>query len=128
MSKSRPETAIFMMDAPDVVTKKLNKAYAPEKVVAENPVLEYARYIVFERAPKGEVVVERPEKFGGTVTFRSYPEMENAYREGKLHPGDLKKTVAKYVNEFLQPVREHFEKDEKARKLKEEVDSFKVTR
>ena len=43
-------------------------------------------------------------------------------------PAELKKTVAKYVNEFLAPVREHFEKDEKARKLKEQVESFKVTR
>ena len=45
-----------------------------------------------------------------------------------FHTPDLKKTVAKYVNEFLQPVREHFEKDEKARKLKEQVEAFKVTR
>jgi tyrosyl-tRNA synthetase len=128
MSKSNPDSAIFMMDVPEAVVKKLNKAYCPEKIVDENPVLEYARYIVFERAPKGEVVVERPEKFGGTVTFHSYQEMEASYREGKLHPSDLKKTVAKYVNEFLQPVRDHFEKDEKARKLKEQVESFKVTR
>ena len=126
MSKSNPDSAIFMMDAPETVVKKLNKAYCPEKVVEENPVLEYARYLVFERVK--EVVVERPEKFGGTVSFHSYGELESAFREGKLHPGDLKKTVAKYVNEFLQPVRDHFEKDEKARKLKEQVDSFKVTR
>ena len=128
MSKSNPDTAIFMTDTSQQVESKLKKAYCPEKVTVENPVLEYMRFIVFERAPKGEVVVERPEKFGGTVTFHNYRELEAAYAEGKLHPMDLKKTCAKYVNDFLQPVREHFEKDEKARALKEKVESYKVTR
>lgn len=45
-----------------------------------------------------------------------------------LHPMDAKKAVAKHVNELLEPVRQHFERDEKARKLKEQVESFKVTR
>ena len=128
MSKSNPDTAIFMTDTAQQVEAKLKKAYCPEKVTVENPVLEYMRYVVFERAPRGEVVVERPEKFGGTVTFHGYAELEAAYAEGKLHPMDLKKTCGRYVNDFLQPVREHFEKDEKARALKAQVESFKVTR
>jgi tyrosyl-tRNA synthetase len=126
MSKSNPDTAIFMTDDVKAVEKKLNKAYCPERIVDENPVLEYNRYIVFERFP--EVTVERPEKFGGTVTFTSYAELEAAFVKGDLHPADLKKTTARYVNQLLQPVRDHFEKDEKARALKEQVESFKVTR
>ena len=126
MSKSNPDSSIFMTDTAQQVEAKLKKAYCPEKVVEENPVLEYMRYIVFERHP--EVTVERPEKFGGTVTFHGHGELEAAYREGKLHPMDLKKTCGLYVNRMLQPVREHFEKDEKARGLKEQVESYKVTR
>lgn len=126
MSKSNPDSAIFMTDTAQQVEAKLKKAYCPEKVATENPVLEYMRYVVFERMPS--VTVERPEKFGGTVTFHSYAELETAFGEGKLHPMDLKKTAGKAINELLQPVRDHFEKDEKARALKEQVDSFKVTR
>lgn len=126
MSKSNPDSAIFMTDTPQQVEAKLKKAYCPEKVVEENPVLEYMRHIVFERFP--EVTVERPEKFGGTVTFHSYAELESAFRDGKLHPMDLKKATATSVNRMLDPVRAHFEKDEKARALKEQVESFKVTR
>lgn len=125
MSKSNPDTAIFMTDAAADVDRKLKKAYCPEKVVAENPVLEYMRYIVFERVP--EVTVERPERFGGTVTFHGYAELERAYVDGKLHPMDLKKACAAEVNRLLQPVRDHFERDEKARKLKEQVDAFRGT-
>jgi hypothetical protein len=41
---------------------------------------------------------------------------------------DLKKAAARYVNEMLQPVREHFEKHEEAKRLKGLVDSWQVTR
>jgi tyrosyl-tRNA synthetase len=126
MSKSNPDTAIFMTDTAADVERKLKKAYCPEKVTTENPILEYFRYIVFERFP--EVVIERPEKFGGNASYRSYAELEADYAAGKLHPIDAKKACGAYVNKLLDPVRAHFEKDEKARKLKEEVESFKVTR
>jgi tyrosyl-tRNA synthetase len=137
MSKSNPDSAIFMTDGPEAVAKKLNKAFCPEKQVEDNPVLEYYRHIVFQRhwanhatARPGEspVTIERPEKFGGTATFATYAQLAQAYAEGKVHPADLKKTAAKYLNEILQPVREHFEKDESARRLKEQVESFQVTR
>ncbi|NOZ80776.1 MAG: tyrosine--tRNA ligase, partial [DPANN group archaeon] len=36
--------------------------------------------------------------------------------------------VAKKLNELLQPVREHFEKDKKAKELLEQVKKFNVTR
>lgn len=126
MSKSNPDSAIFMTDSVDDVNRKLKKAYCPEKQVTENPVLEYMRYIVFERFD--EVVIERPEKFGGTVTYASYADLERAFAEGALHPMDLKKAAASYVNKLLDPVRHHFETNEEARKLKEQVEAFAVTR
>ncbi|MEA3200676.1 MAG: tyrosyl-tRNA synthetase [Thermoplasmata archaeon] len=137
MSKSNPDSAIFMTDTAEQVTKKLNKAYCPEKITEENPVLEYYRYVIFQRhwanhrtgrAGESPVTIERPEKFGGNATYESYHALAADYAEGKIHPADLKKTAAKYLNDILQPVRDHFEKDEHARKLKAEVESFKVTR
>jgi len=126
MSKSNPDSAIFMTDSAADVERKLKKAYCPEKVAQENPVLEYARYIVFERFP--EVTVERPEKFGGTVTFHGFAELEAAFVAGKLHPMDLKKLVGAYINRLLDPVRRHFETSSAAQGLKGEVESFQVTR
>jgi tyrosyl-tRNA synthetase len=126
MSKSNPDSAIFMTDSAADVERKLKKAYCPEKVAQENPVLEYARYIVFERFP--EVAVERPEKFGGSVTFHGYPELEAAFVAGHLHPMDLKKLVGTYINRLLDPVRRHFETSAAAQSLKGEVESFQVTR
>lgn len=126
MSKSKPDSAIFMTDSPDDVHRKINKAYCPERQVQENPVLEYARYLVFERLKSLDI--DRPAKFGGPVSFKSYSELELAYTKGELHPADLKKGVAEAVNTMLEPVRKHFSADRKAAELQDFVLKQKVTR
>lgn len=45
-----------------------------------------------------------------------------------MHPSDLKPAVADAINKILQPVRDHFEKDERAKDLLKKVKAFKVTR
>ncbi len=126
MSKSNPDSAIFMTDSEDDIRKKLRKAYCPEKQVRENPVLEYNKYILFEKFR--ELKAERPAKFGGDITFGGYAELEKAFAQGKIHPLDLKNMTTMYVNALIEPVRKHFDKNPKARKLKELVEGFKVTR
>ena len=126
MSKSKPDSAIFMTDTEEDITRKISKAYCPEKQVEENPIIEYARYLVFEKF--GKLSIVRPEKFGGNLEVKNYAELEKLYSEGKIHPMDLKASVSKAINEMIKPVREHFVKNAKARKLKELVDGFKVTR
>ena len=126
MSKSKPDSAIFMDDSKEDIQRKLRKAYCPERQVENNPVLEYCKYIVFERFET--LQIERPEKFGGDIEFPSYSELEKAYAEGKLHPLDLKNAVSEYINKLIEPVRLHFEKNSAARKLLEEVKNLRVTR
>ena len=115
MSKSDPDSSIFMLNSPDEVKRKINKAYCPPNQVKENPVLEYCKYIIFELIDTFKI--ERPEKYGGNVEYNSYDELEKEYAEGKLNPPDLKPAVIKYLNQFLAPVIEHFEKDAKAKEL-----------
>jgi tyrosyl-tRNA synthetase len=126
MSKSNPDNAIFMTDTSEDIKRKINKAYCLEGDVKENPVLEYCKYIIFERFP--EVVIERPEKFGGTLKFSSYDELEKTFASKLLHPADLKQAVAGYLDQLLQPVRKHFEENEEAKALLEKVKSYQVTR
>ena len=73
-------------------------------------------------------MVERPEKWGGTLNFKTYGELESAFAQKQLHPQDLKVTVVKLLDQLLQPVRDHFEKNEEAKKLLETVKSYSVTR
>jgi len=126
MSKSVPDSSIFMTDSAEEVKRKIEKAYCPPRMVHENPLMEYMRYIIFERF--GSVKIERPERFGGDLEIGSYGEMEKLYAEGKIHPLDLKHAVIRYLNELLEPVREHFRKNKKARGLDRFVKSQKITR
>jgi tyrosyl-tRNA synthetase len=126
MSKSKPSTCIFMHDSKDEIAKKLASAYCPAKVIENNPVLDYAKHISFRAFSTMEI--ERSAKFGGSISFESYGELEKAFREGKLHPMDLKNGVAEGLDKLIEPVRNHFEKNAKAKKLYEFVKSQSVTR
>jgi len=126
MSKTNPDTAIFMTDSEKIIAKKINKAYCPEGIVEDNPVLEYAKYIVFEKFK--EFNIERPTKFGGNLSFGSYDDLVKSYEKKELHPGDLKQGISNYINQTISPVREHFEKNKKAKELFEQVQSFKVSK
>lgn len=126
MSKSKPDTAIFMTDTREEIFRKIKKAYCPEKVVAENPIMEYAKYLVFEKFDSLEI--ERPEKFGGNLSIGSYDELVNIYEKGELHPMDLKAGVSEYTDKMISDVRKHFEKNNSAKKLLEKINGFEVTR
>lgn len=131
MSKSNPDSAIFMTDTAEDIKRKINKAYCLEGDVKENPVLEYCKYIIFEsfdRLGISEMTVERPEKWGGNLTFKAYSELEKTFAEKQLHPQDLKITVVKLLDQLLQPVRKHFEENEQAKELLVKVKSYQVTR
>ncbi len=126
MSKSNPDSAIFMTDTKEDVERKIKKAYCPEKQIQENPILEYCKYIIFERF--NSLKIERPKKFGGNLVIKSYPELEKIYAKGNLHPLDLKNAVAVYINKLLEPVKKHFKKNKKASDLLKKVKSYEVTR
>ena len=126
MSKSKPSSAIFVHDSKKEIDEKLKKAYCPPKEIANNPVLDYSKHILFRAFDT--MKVDRPTKFGGPVDFSSYTELEGAYRKGDLHPLDLKNSVTDHLDQLIKPVREHFEKDAKAKKLLQQVKSFDVTR
>lgn len=131
MSKSNPDSAIFMTDTADDIKRKINKAYCLEGDTKENPVLEYCKFIIFEsfdRLHISEFTVERPEKWGGTLRFKTYAELESAFAAKQLHPQDLKMAVVKYLDQLLQPVRKHFTENAEAKALLEKVKSYQVTR
>lgn len=126
MSKTQPDTAIFMTDSEEEIKRKINKAYCPEKVLHDNPIMDYAKHLIFEKFD--EMMIERPAKYGGNLEIESYDELCEIYKEGKLFPLDLKNAVAYHTNEMLKPVRQHFERNSKAKKLMEEVTKFEITK
>ena len=83
--------------------------YCPEKIVEGNPVLEMCKYVVFPELEGDVFLIQRPEKFGGNLTFTNYEELEQAYVHG-FHPLDLKNATATHINRILEPVHAYFKK------------------
>lgn len=126
MSKSDPDSAIFMEDSAKDVERKIKQAFCPEKVIKENPILDYCKHIVF--GWKEKLLIVRKPQHGGNLEYSSYEALEADFASGQLHPEDLKIAVAKALNELIQPVRDHFLNDPDARALLKEIRSFEVTK
>jgi len=109
MSKSKPESCIFVHDTPEAIRSKIRNAYCPPRQEEDNPVLEHARYIVFPAL--GSLEVSRPSKYGRPLTIESYEALKMYYVKGEIHPLDLKNGVAEALVQILKPVREHFQKN-----------------
>ena len=111
MSKSDPSSAVFIHDEPDVVRRKVMRAFCPPGDVNFNAVLNWLEHLVFGME-EGPLRVERSEANGGPVTFESYDELSAAYVSGALHPMDAKATLADHLIDRLAPAREHFAQPE----------------
>ena len=123
MSKSMPESSILIHDQPDVIKNKIQKAYCPPKDLENNSIIELAHYVSFPWT--GSLHIDRPDKYGGSVTYTSFRELEEDYRTGKIHPADLKAAVASSLAKILEPVRAEFEKTPE---LLRKVEQMQITR
>jgi tyrosyl-tRNA synthetase len=126
MSKSKPETSIFVHDSEEDIKRKVGNAYCPAKIVEGNPILDYNKHMIFRKFKT--LKIERPKKFGGDLEVTDYQELEKIFREGAIHPLDLKNATAEHLEKLIKPIREHFEKNKKAKELYEIVKKEKVTR
>jgi tyrosyl-tRNA synthetase len=104
MSKSDPNSGIFVHNTDEEIMKKINKAWCEEANTQNNPLLEISKHVIFHEFD--EMKVERPEKFGGNVSYLDYNQLQKDFGEKKLHPGDLKQTVGSYLVKIISPIRE----------------------
>jgi tyrosyl-tRNA synthetase len=110
MSKSSPDSAIFVSDTREAIVSKLKHAYCPTGEINGNPVTDILRHIIFPYY-RGEVIIERAEKFGGNLSLGSFEEFSALYTQGKIHPMDLKAAVARYVDIMISPARAVYNAD-----------------
>lgn len=117
MSKSKADSAVSVHDSPEDIVSKLNKAYCPEGIVDFNPVLDWAKQLIF--VVDNQLVIERDVKWGGALAYNNYKDLEEDFSLKKLHPQDLKTAVAKWLIEKLEPIRVAFEEIGKKAALQE---------
>ncbi len=126
MSKSKPSSCLYMHDSKEEIKKKIMRAFCPEKIVENNPILDYCKHIIFRKFDT--LMIERPLKFGGSIEADGFENLVKLYREEEIHPLDLKNAVAEALDKLIKPIREHFEKDNNAKELLEFVKQAKITR
>jgi tyrosyl-tRNA synthetase len=126
MSKSIPSSSIFMTDTEKEIRRKISKAFCPEGEVEFNPLIDWAKYIVFTNT-FSKLEVRRKKEFGGDVTYNSFLDLKKDYANKKLHPADLKNAMAEKLIEILSPAMKHFE-NPRIKNLKEKMDEILVTR
>ena len=124
MSKSDPDSAIFMEDSAADVQKKIKKAFCPPEVVAGNPVMDYAKHIVLGYYQKIDIT---DGLTGVMTTYTDSAALEAAYISAAIHPGDLKKAVTESINRIIDPVRQHFASGE-PKVLLDKIKKFKITK
>jgi len=109
MSKSNSSSSILIHDTQDEIFRKIKKAYCPTKISSNNPVLEIINYVIFHQFD--EFVLERPQKYGGNMSYFSYDELKNDYEQDKIHPMDLKAATSRYLDKIISPIRNYLQND-----------------
>lgn len=119
MSSSKPETMFPLHASEDTIKERIKDAYCPQGETEENPIIQVARFHIFGDDEKLEI--ERPDEYGGDVSYDSLEELKEDFESGDMHPQDLKNAVADHIAEKLEPVRERFKENPELLDCLEEI-------
>lgn len=107
MSSSEPNSKIDLDESEESIKDKVSKAYSVDKIVEGNGLLALCKYIIFRKleAENRVLKIEREEKWGGDVEYKTYADLEKDFAEGNLSSVDLKPAVTKEIIELLKPIK-----------------------
>jgi len=110
MSSSTPKSKIDLLDSEEVVKQKINSA---ECVAGDtdNGVMAFAKYVIMViKSDKNEkFTIKRNEKYGGDVSYSSYEDLEKDFKNKKIHPLDLKNSLAEEISKLLKDIQKNKE-------------------
>lgn len=121
MSASDPNSKIDLLDEEAAIKSKIKKAYAAPGEVEGNGLISFIEYVLFPisevTGEKATFFIDRPEKWGGPITYHSLEEIKADYAADKLSPPDLKLGVTAAIDALLKPIREEFASDPEFREI-----------
>jgi len=112
MSASEENSKIDMLESAAQVKKKIKSAFCEPGNCENNGILAFAKHVLFPLSKTPKLVIERKEEWGGNLEYTNYEDLEAAFKDESLHPGDLKGGIEKLLNALLAPIRTDFEKPE----------------
>lgn len=120
MSSSEPDSKIDFLDTPDVVKRKLKKAFCPPKQVEGNGVLSFTEFVILpvsalknNGTPK--FVVERRD--AEPLVYSNIEDMRKDYEADVLSPQTLKPAVTEALLSLLAPIQKSFNESTEAQKV-----------
>lgn len=112
MSSSTTDSKIDLLDHPNIIMKKLNRAFCEPGNIENNPVLSFCELVIFPLLDERPFIIKRQDKYGGNIKFDDYEELSHAFVRKELFPTDLKNAVTSFIVTLLEPLRKIFESPE----------------
>lgn len=107
------DSKIDLLDAPDVVVKKVRKAECVPKVIENNGVLALVEYVLLPasglRTGKREFRVDRERDGLEPLVYTEIKQMHSDFESDILTPQLLKPAVARGLNEIMEPIQAEFQ-------------------
>ncbi len=113
MSSSEANSKIDFDDTDKQIKKKINKAFSVDGEVENNGLLAILKHVIFIKLnhEKRDFVIDRPEQYGGKISFKTYEEVEKAFASKELASVDLKQGLAEEVIKLIAPLRTKLEEN-----------------
>lgn len=116
MSSSDELSKIDLMDSKKTIAKKLNKCFC-EEGNKETGILVLFAHIIFPVYKSQDKKIEIIDRDGNRTFYECYEDLEAAFCNKLIHPGDLKSNSARMIDEIVAPVRNDMEADMEMVKL-----------
>lgn len=131
MSASDPNSKIDILETPKIIRKKINSAFCAPGEIEGNGLVAFLENVVqpiqeLQADKEGvfEFSVDRPEKYGGPISYDSLEKLKEDYVSGSLGPVDLKAGVAEKIIQILEPIKKAYDADPEFQKV--EHDAYHV--
>lgn len=118
MSASDPNSKIDILETPKNIKKKVNSAYCAPGDADDNGLIAFLQHVVqpvqeLKADKEGifELKINRPEQYGGPITYDSLDKVKEDYKSGALSPVDLKSGVSDRIIELLAPIKKEFDEN-----------------
>eukprot|EP00026_Physarum_polycephalum_P005179 Phypoly_transcript_05209.p1 GENE.Phypoly_transcript_05209~~Phypoly_transcript_05209.p1 ORF type:complete len:575 (+),score=142.29 Phypoly_transcript_05209:231-1955(+) len=113
MSASMQDSKIDLLDTSAVLAKKIGKVFCEVGNIEDNTLLTFVKMVLFPLHSAAnenyQFEVTRAADNGGDITFKTFEELEKAFADKRVHPGDFKKAVISSLDVLLAPIRKRFE-------------------
>ena len=111
MNCSDINSKIDLLDSSKTIKKKINKAFCEEGNI-NCGLIKFTEMVLFPilDLKKNNFIINRPDEHGGNIIYSEYEKLLNDFSNKILHPIDLKLGISNFIIDFLEPLRDIFNK------------------